>query len=105
MAFDLTCLHTLNANLRSASSWSVGRRLLTTSSLRSSTTPLSRDCTRKPPERERNTSPGARGSGRVPVVKSRRFFLAWKDRKSDVEGTGDGTPVMLQREEGESRVE
>ena len=77
-AFELTCLAILKANFRSPSSCAVGCRLVTTLSSRSSTTALSRDCTRKPPESERKVSPGARGSGKPPVVSSRKFFFCAK---------------------------
>src|SRR5258705_506877 len=56
----------------------VGCRLVTTFSSKSSIMALSRDCTRKSPPTERTSSPARRGSGKPPVVSSRRFFLAAK---------------------------
>src|SRR5580658_2882944 len=49
MVFDLTCLATRNANIRSRISASVGARLVATFSVMSSTTALSRLCTSNPP--------------------------------------------------------
>ena len=59
---------------RSARAWS------RPSARMSSTTALSRDCTRKPPATDFTVSPAARGSGRPPVSSSRRFFFARDDR-------------------------
>src|SRR4029078_527626 len=74
MVFDLTCLATRNANLRSRSSASVGARLVTVFSVMSSTTALSRLCTRRPPAPVFAVRPDARGSGRLPARRSRKFL-------------------------------
>ena len=70
---------------------SVGARLVTTRSSMSSTTALSRDCTRKPPATAAKVRPAARGSGRPPVSSRRRFFLRADD--------GDGVLVGLRRDD------
>ena len=77
-------LHVLGdrqANLRSAISPGVGARLVTTLSASSSSAPLSRSWTRRPPATDRTVSVGARGSGRAPASRSRRFFFAADDRQ------------------------
>src|ERR1700736_2072875 len=74
MVLDLTCLATRNANRRSRSSASVGARFVTVLSCRSSATALSRLCTRRPPATVFAVSPAARGSGRLPASKRRRFL-------------------------------
>src|SRR5215510_7569847 len=76
MVFDFTCLATRKAKARSVSSALVGGRLVTTLSIMSSTTALSRDCTSKPPATDFTIMPPARGSGRPPAMSKRRFFLA-----------------------------
>src|SRR5260370_6222090 len=73
MVLDLTCLATRNANLRSRSSESVGARLVTTFSVMSSTTALSRLCTSKPPATVLAVRPALRGSGRLPASSRRKF--------------------------------
>jgi len=59
-----------------ASSCAVGARLVTVVSCISSTTALSRDCTKSPPATDLTVMPGARGSGTPPASSRRRFFLA-----------------------------
>src|SRR5438067_710866 len=76
MAFDLTCLATRNAKARSRRSAWVGARWLTTLSVMSSTTALSRDCASNPPATDFTAIPAARGSGRAPASNRRRLLLA-----------------------------
>jgi len=57
------------------SSASVGARFVTTFSVMSSTTALSRLCTKKPPATVFAVNPSARGSGNPPASNSRRFRL------------------------------
>src|ERR1700682_1045596 len=68
MVFDLTCLATRNANLRSRNSASVGARLVTTFSVMSSTTALSRLCTNSPPATVLAVRPLPRGDDRNGLV-------------------------------------
>ena len=76
MAFDLTCLATVQANSRSAS-LGLGRLRAGSplSASAGSSRPLSRSCTRNPPATCRKVSDAGAGSGSPPVVSSRRFFL------------------------------
>ena len=76
MVFDFTCLATRKAKRKSASSAALGARFVTVLSCISSTTALSRDCTSSPPATDFTVRPFARGSGRPPVMRSRRFFFA-----------------------------
>src|SRR3546814_7732889 len=64
IAFDLTCLATVQAKRQSASSRAVGARLVTTFRSASATRQLSRDWTRIPPALVFIISPPRAGSGR-----------------------------------------
>ena len=91
MVFDFTCLATRKAKRKSRSSASVGARLVTGLSSMSSTTALSRDCTKSPPATVFAVSPLARGSGRPPAISSRKFFFAPDD--------GDGFLARRRRDD------
>ncbi len=88
MAFDFTCLATTKAKAMSASSRSVGLRLVTTVSFSAETRPLSRSCTRKPPATQRTVNPGAAASGRPPAVRRRRFFFALRILRASASASG-----------------
>src|SRR3989344_138356 len=74
MALDLTCLQTVNANFMSASSWSVGTRLVTV--LSSANVVLSRDWTKTPPEMLRYVSDDVFTSGIESVTSTRMLGFA-----------------------------
>src|SRR5215471_14180141 len=76
MVFDFTCLATRNAKRRSRNSALVGARLVTGRKSMSSTTALSRVCTRSPPATVLAVKPAVRGSGSPPASRSRKFFFA-----------------------------
>ena len=78
IAFDLTCLATVQANRQSRISCSVGWRLVTQFSCSRVMMPLSRSWTRIPPAINAMLVPPRAGSGSAPVSSSRRFFLRAK---------------------------
>ena len=63
----------------SASSASVGARLVTILRSASSTAALSRACTRKPPATDFKVTPAARGSGRPPATQQAQVLLRRED--------------------------
>ena len=80
MAFDLTCFATVKAKIMSASSSSLGLRLVTVFNSRVETTPLSRDCTKEAARERAEREPVGLRIGKPAGEKEPQILLLGDDR-------------------------
>ena len=88
MAFDFTCLATVQANRRSASSAAVGARRVTTRRSSGASRAVSRPWTRKPPATCRQASAGRGRVGQAAGDEQPQVLLRGEDRDRLVVASG-----------------